>query len=286
LDKINFQNSAWSILNKARKLHDQKDLVPFYQFIAQNSDLLSYENGAIVYKTYKTVLPVVNKSGILYIGKVLYLFSKDGQYIVDSGSMSDLQEVMSSKKSIEGKYTFFPKKSNSNGGSIDRSCGYDLPLIETNNGTSNNRLSQLVHWQESFLIQTVFSPSPSRFTVENTFHVVGFSFKKNLVGNFVAYNTNHNLEYNFTTTVASLSNLVTGPSNTPTGAVVSKNITNHSGTKSNMNEHYIEYFTNCFRATNVPFYCLTYCNPIWNVITLDRHNHQGMNGFWSTYNCY
>lgn len=224
-----------------------------------------------------SVLRLINQDRIVYIGKSLYKFTEEGQFVVSNGDKNMLPEIEKTHESVLGKYYFFNVKPSS---AIDRTCGYNIPAQILMN-ENQNRQSDFRHFWDNILVET----SIGIWTVQNRLTVQGIAKKKNFFGNWVWYKTNHELEWDLEMGIVNENALMINPQGLPTGVVIDYFNKLHKGSRADNNVEDTAYYTFYFLARNVPYSHLQFADPIWKSIKLNRHRPQGIYPSWNAFNC-
>ena len=156
-----------------------------------------------------------------------------------------------------------------------RSCGFIIQdKIKMN--ASNNRQSHLKHFWWNLHTQE----PEGNWTIENWVHVVGTAKKKNFLGEWVEYKTNHELQWDFYMGIVNERALSSIP-----GVVITKYNQVHSGSRTDSDTKSSSYYTSYFKANNVPSGAQSYADPIWERIMLNRHRPQGIYPEWNEVIC-
>ena len=274
--------SVWSIFNEAQEnLEDQTATSVLTAYEAEYPNLLYLnEMGDIDVKVaHKNLLRLLGPNRELYIGQGLYKFTEEGQFIVSNGDKSVLSQLESDRESTPGKCYFFDINRQV---ASERECGYlisDLILMNSN----GNRQSHLKHFFN--IIQVEMVESPGRFIVEHFVNVVGTAKKKNFLGAWVEYKTNHELEWNFRLRIANENSLLFTPQGLPTGVIIEQYNRAHAGSRTDSNKVNCSYWTKFFRATNIPYTFLSYSDPLWERVVQNRHRTQGITPSWNSFSC-
>jgi hypothetical protein len=274
--------SAGSILNDAKaQAENQTASSVLSQFEGQYPGLLSIdEQGELGAKVaHENVLRLLSPNRELYIGQGLYKFTEAGQFIVSNGDRTVLSQLENSRETIVGKCYFFAFKQLV---ASERDCGYwigDLILMNSN----KDRQSHLKHFFN--IIQVEMSELPGRFIVEHFVNVVGTAKKKNFLGAWVEYKTNHELEWNFRLRIANEFSLLNNPEGFPSGAIIEIYEKFHVGSRTDTDKVSSSYWTKFFKATHVPYTYLPYTDPLWDRIWTNRHRTQGITPLWNSFSC-
>jgi hypothetical protein len=217
---------------------------------------------------------VLNEEGLVYIGNELLKFTEKGQYLIPNGSLSLLREVELSGVTKDGESYFVKNTSDS---VVSRACGYSIPIVVLNNATSDRR-SNLI--QDRGFTTTTIGALPGTVRRDYWVDITGVSQKKNIFGNWVNYNgQSHILEYNFSMGIFNESALFNAGVNLSTFNKA------HAGTRTRSGADYVSYFTGIGFLNNIPLLQQPNADMFWDEITLNRHTHQGMTGFWNFYTC-
>lgn len=171
------------------KLDNAKDKAEYDKIVSQNQNILEIDWDGVPRPKIGDQLmnDFINREGLVYIGKVLYMFGKTEQRIAFDGEVSTLKNEGESKQLMILKFRTSVKNA--------RAC-FDFYGQRTQTGDRRATVTTGVATQILY--------SGSTYIVRYNLRVQGYPEKKNFWGNFVNYNTDNHLTGDFTFGVGSL----------------------------------------------------------------------------------
>ncbi|RRB06312.1 hypothetical protein [Larkinella rosea] len=180
--------SLLDVDNRANALFEQaKNQDEFVKLLRDYQDLYQLENEMVKPNFNLQHASVLNRQGMVYIGKVLYRFTKDEEIIVFDG---DINKALQANTNKYVKKVSLSGNSNPNGRPM-ASCSrfYHENASSDRKGTCETTFK----WELELLEGTGYSPGDVWY-VQQVIYTVGLPYKKNWLGSWVRYSTGNTLD--------------------------------------------------------------------------------------------
>ncbi len=170
------------------KLNNAQDKSEYEKIVSQNKDILEVNQDGMLRPRIgdRSMNDFVNREGIIYIGKVLYMFGKTEQRIAFDGEVTTLKNAEESKQLMILKLPTNVKNA--------RNC-FGFYAQREQNGNRRATASTGVATESYF---NGYSGGGPTYIVQFKLRVLGYPEKKNFWGNYNNYDTDNDLTAAFT----------------------------------------------------------------------------------------
>lgn len=246
-----------------QELENAKTREEYEEIIFQNSHIIyiDEENTIRPLVEIGELMVSTNSKGIVFVGKYAHRYTKTLQYTALNG---DPSLISGDVINLDGKSV----------------VGHELYPVSTKNGyTCGTRHEKTTYYDgdrkaeliiRAYREEHPLNQSSNEYRVYTTALARGNAYKKNWLGNWVSYNTNNYLNYDFSARVNHLS----------------YSVVRTQGSKSNTDKQFIEQSTRLVDGVIATQEQLYLYEGFLTQINNTSYRHRGMDINWTTIYCY
>lgn len=203
--KVGFTSQLDLVHQLASQLEQAPSQEVFNQILQPASDLFTLEDNEIRPLFAYQHAHLLNRQGIVYIGKVLYRFTSDVEIVVTDGDIEKARQAINRNYKNQSVRKFFINGNMSVNGRVASSCQSFYDIL-TNPSNRRGKVETKFQWIAYLMEGDPQAPTPGDVWYGRQYiYTKGTPYKKNFIGNWITYSTWNNLStaysFDFTSSV-------------------------------------------------------------------------------------